>query len=217
MPSNVSAATIHERDETLGLTWQQLEKHVNIASLTSNVNRKRSRDLTQSIVSRPNVDLSRYTIDRARGLITDEMIAAGYQGEQGKTVKAASSVDPESRGVTVVVSTPLKAKRARPQRRDTDGNLILITDFVDCSCERCQGLVIPAASGDQDSATRKPIPYGEGSRDVTDVLTLTYVPTRPPMYDATGAEKLGVEMSCPSEASSQVVEMSCPSVASSQL
>ena len=36
------------------------------------------------------------------------------------------------------------------------------------------------------------------------------------MYDATGAEFLGAEMSCPSEASSQDAEMSCPSEASSQ-
>ncbi len=37
------------------------------------------------------------------------------------------------------------------------------------------------------------------------------MPTRPPMLDAIGAEKLGVEVSCPSEASPQDAEMSCPS------
>jgi hypothetical protein len=36
------------------------------------------------------------------------------------------------------------------------------------------------------------------------------------MYDAGGAERLGVEVSCPSEASPQDAVMSCPTVASSQ-
>ena len=106
--------------------------------------------------------------------------------------------------------------RALAFRLDETGSLVPVPDFVQCNCTRCQELVFPAATDDPGSAKRKLIPFGESSRDDSDVSTSTDVPTRPPMYDAKGAEKLGVEVSCPSEASPQVVEMSCPSEASSQ-
>ena len=107
---------------------------------------------------------------------------------------------------------------SRPIHTFTDDNEPDFIDFCQCDCTWCSERINSVAKGAQDSATRKPIPYGEleGSRDVPDVPTLTDVPTRPPMYDATGAEFLGAEMSCPSEASSQDAEMSRPSEASSQ-
>jgi len=101
-------------------------------------------------------------------------------------------------------------------RLDKTGSLVRMPNLVQCDCTRCQEMIFPAATDDQSSAKRKPIPPRGGSRDSADVPTLTDVTTRPPMYDAGGAERLGVEVSCPSEASPQDAVMSCPTVASSQ-
>ncbi len=97
-----------------------------------------------------------------------------------------------------------------------DGNDSDFIGLCQCDCTWCSERGNSVTNRDQHSAKRKPIPSGEGSRDVSDVPTWTDVTTRPPMYDAGGAEKLGVEVPCPSEASPQAVEMSCPSEASSQ-
>jgi hypothetical protein len=69
---------------------------------------------------------------------------------------------------------------------------------------------IALATDDEGSATRKPTHPVEGSRDVSDVLTLTDVPTRPSLCEAIGAPNPGVAilgdgMSCPTVASSQDV------------
>jgi hypothetical protein len=109
-----------------------------------------------------------------------------------------------------------RPRKALAFRLDKTGSLVRIPIFVRCNCTRCQEMAFPAATDDQSSAKRKPIPPRGGSRDSTDVPTLTDVTTRPPMYDAGGAERLGVEVSCPSEASPQDAMMSCPTVASSQ-
>ena len=125
------------------------------------------------------------------------------------------------------VTNPNSGKRARVHRLFTatvsgpsraftvDGDSDLI-GFCQCDCTWCSERLNSVTNRDHDSAKRKPIPPGGGSRDVSDVPTLTDVTTRPPMYDAKGAEKLVVEVSCPSEASPQDAEMSCPSEASSQ-
>ena len=110
----------------------------------------------------------------------------------------------------------LHPKRALTFRNDYTGSLVRMPSFVQCNCTRCQETVNPADAIELSPAKRKPTPSWEGSRDQSDVLTLTDVTTRPPMYDAGGAERLGVEVSCPSEASPQDAAMSCPSEASSQ-
>ncbi len=91
---------------------------------------------------------------------------------------------------------------------DNDSDLI---SFCQCDCGWCSEILNAVINMEQGSSKRKPIPPGGGSRDVLDVPTLTDVTTRPPMSDAIGAEKLGAERPCPSEASPQDAEMSCPS------
>jgi hypothetical protein len=119
------------------------------------------------------------------------------------------------------VTNPNSGKRARVHRLFTSTISRPTRTFADdndsgfigfCQCDRtwCSERANSVTDGHQDSAKRKPIPSGGGSRDVPDAPTLTDVPTRPPMFDATGAEKLGAEMSCPPEASSQDAGMSCP-------
>jgi hypothetical protein len=93
----------------------------------------------------------------------------------------------------------------RPNKK---GVLVPRAIFCQCECPMCALSEGQVATDDQESAKRKPILSGEGSRDVTDVPTSTDVPTRPPMYDAKGAEILGAEtladgMSCPTVASSR--------------
>jgi hypothetical protein len=125
------------------------------------------------------------------------------------------------------VTIPNTGKCARDQRLFTStvsGPTHMLTDdndsgFIDlcqCDCAWCNERLSSMTNTDQFSAKRKPIPPRGGSRDVRDVSTLTDVPTRPPMFDAIGAEKLGVEVSCPSEAGPQDAEVSCPSEASPQ-
>ena len=99
----------------------------------------------------------------------------------------------------------LHPKRALTFRHDFTGALVRMPNFVQCNCDRCQKTVNPADAVELSPAKRKPTPSWEGSRDQSDVLTLTDVTTRPPMFVAGGAEMLGVEVSCPSEASPQDV------------
>ena len=166
------------------------------------------------------------------GLTADELVSVGNESIYGTT---PTGLDRDEKLFTSTISRPiswvpvvhdqesirtdrirqrpgnvLHPKRAKTFRYDYTGSLVRVPNFVDCDCHRCQETVSPADSDEQSSAKRKPIPSGEGSRDVSDVPTLTDVTTRPPMYDAGGAERLGVEVSCPSEASPQAVEMSCP-------
>ncbi len=93
------------------------------------------------------------------------------------------------------VTNPHGGKRARVQRLFTstvsgptrtfaDANDSDLIGFCKCHCTWCSERLNSVISRDQDSAKRKPIPPGGGSRDVLDVPTLTDVPTRPPMYDA---------------------------------
>ena len=125
------------------------------------------------------------------------------------------------------VTNPNTGKRARaprlftstvsgPTRTLADGNDSDLIGLRQCDCTWCSERLNSVINRDQGSAKRKPIPPRGGSRDSTDVPTLTDVTTRPPMYDAGGAERLGVGVSCPSEASPQDAVMSCPSEASSQ-
>ncbi len=83
---------------------------------------------------------------------------------------------------------------------DSDSDLI---SFCQCGCGWCSEILNSVINMEQGSSKRKPIPPGGGSRDALDVPTLTDVTTRPPMIVAIGAEKLGAEVSCPSEASPQ--------------
>ena len=201
---------------TLGLTSAELVLVGNEFIITP-IHRGLHRDerLFTSSISRPTLFTVEHEQESDRtdlNLRCQEMLDNVDPCRSGESIPHAETTSYDCKG-------PGNLKRPRKAlafRLDKTGSLVRMPSFCQCSCSRCQQMVIPADTGDQDSATRKPIPYGEGSRDVTDVLTLTDVPTRPPMYDATGAEKLGVEMSCPSEASSQAVEMSCPSEASSQ-
>ena len=201
---------------TLGLTSAELVLVGNELSIFP-VHRGMLRDerLFTATISRPTLFTVEHEQESVRAdlnLRCQEMLDNVDPCRSGESIPHAETTSYDCKG-------PGNLKRPRKAlafRIDKTGSLVRTPSFCQCSCSRCQQMVIPADTGDQDSATRKPIPYGEGSRDVTDVLTLTYVPTRPPMYDATGAEKLGVEMSCPSEASSQDAEMSCPSEASSQ-
>ena len=109
-----------------------------------------------------------------------------------------------------------RPRKAVAFRLDKTGSLVRMPNFVQCDCSQCQAMVFSSVTDDQCSAKRKPTPSWEGSRDQSDVLTLTDVTTRPPMYDAGGAERLGVGVSCPSEASPQAVWVSCPLEASPQ-
>ena len=172
------------------------------------------------------------------GLTADELVSVGNEFIFGTT---PTGLDRDEKLFTSTISRPiswvpvvhnqesirtdlnrqrpgnaLHPKRALTFRYDYTGSLVRMPNFVHCNCDRCQETVNPADSDEQSSAKRKPIPSGEGSRDSTDVPTLTDVTTRPPMYDAGGAERLGAEVSCPSEASPQAVEVSCPSEASPQ-
>ena len=60
-------------------------------------------------------------------------------------------------------------------RRDKTGSLVRMPSFVQCNCIQCQEMVFSSVTDDQCSAKRKPIPPRGGSRDSTDVPTLTDV------------------------------------------
>jgi hypothetical protein len=119
------------------------------------------------------------------------MVEANYNGKRARDVKLPKTV-----------RTILALRRSNLK----EGSLVVRPSFIHCDCPMCCMGDSRVATGDQleESATRKPILSGEGSRDVTDsdVHTLTDVTTRPPMDDAEGAENLGAEiladgMSCP--------------------
>ena len=212
-----------EPSGTLGLTAAELALLDNEVVMIRSSRRQQERLMT-SRISRHDHDFS----DRAK----QRAIRAGHSlfhqemRDRYDAPDASEATQPRVNNWVTSNSNGKRARKVKPSRkglalrRDKEGTLVLMPDFCDCNCPMCGESVDQIASGDQDSATRKPIHSKvEGSRDSPDVLTLTDVPTRLPMYDAMGAEilgaeKLGVEVSCPSEASPQDAEVSCPSEAS---
>ena len=144
---------------TLGLTSAELVLVGNELSIFP-IHRGMFRDerLFTATISRPTLFTVEHEQESVRAdlnLRCQEMLDNVDPCRSGESIPHAETTSYDCKG-------PGNLKRPRKTlafRLDKTGSLVRMPTFCQCSCSRCQQMVIPAATGDQDSATRKPIPY----------------------------------------------------------